>query len=459
MTVIWHFCIFNVQSHLQRKYDLPESDALEKRKVPLGALSSNEFMLADVCTPYSLPGKRHCTRGSRSYYSLDASVSGTDFTRYVYDLTQLYEEGSSFTKEALEWLDENQSDEKKEYDEKLKEVETVCNPIITAVYQRTGGAPGGATDSTEDNDCVGHWLWSMSFAPRDSHEAQVQFALKRGFPAIIGVLGTIKLPYPSRSFDMAHCSQCLKPWGGYIAMYMMEVDRVLRHGGYWVLSGPPINWKTNVTATLIHLLLTVAMLQSNYVTKRKVVIAALARSKKGKNTVTFTFSTAVLGNQQEYSRTIVIELVVDDFIQPDGWLPWQGTFALDTCFYGEYANVGLGLEGWMSKVMLLLHSTKETTNENCYDGLRNSTRSKDGDSETDVEWGDGQSHVDKNGGKLDNWILYNIEKRQTETKGPIQTPKELEPISSPINCHLVKPKKQRLQLHTMLLLFQVNNNM
>lgn len=25
---------------------------------------------------------------------------------------------------------------------------------------------------------------------------------------------------------------------------MMEVDRVLRPGGYWVLSGPPINWKT-----------------------------------------------------------------------------------------------------------------------------------------------------------------------------------------------------------------------
>lgn len=53
----------------------------------------------------------------------------------------------------------------------------------------------------------------MSFAPRDSHEAQVQFALERGVPAVIGVLGTIKLPYPSRAFDMAHCSRCLIPWG------------------------------------------------------------------------------------------------------------------------------------------------------------------------------------------------------------------------------------------------------
>ncbi|CAJ1932090.1 unnamed protein product [Sphenostylis stenocarpa] len=99
----------------------------------------------------------------------------------------------------------------------------------------------------------GAYLWSrnviaMSFAPRDSHEAQVQFALERGVPAVIGVLGTIKLPYPSAAFDMAHCSRCLIPWGANDGMYMMEVDRVLRPGGYWVLSGPPINWKVNYKA-------------------------------------------------------------------------------------------------------------------------------------------------------------------------------------------------------------------
>ncbi|XP_019170678.1 PREDICTED: probable methyltransferase PMT2 [Ipomoea nil] len=99
----------------------------------------------------------------------------------------------------------------------------------------------------------GAYLWkrnviAMSFAPRDSHEAQVQFALERGVPAVIGVLGTIKLPYPSRAFDMAHCSRCLIPWGAGDGILMMEVDRVLRPGGYWVLSGPPIHWKTNYKA-------------------------------------------------------------------------------------------------------------------------------------------------------------------------------------------------------------------
>ncbi|KAL8519387.1 hypothetical protein ACS0TY_010357 [Phlomoides rotata] len=83
----------------------------------------------------------------------------------------------------------------------------------------------------------------MSFAPRDTHEAQVQFALERGVPALIGVIASKRLPYPSRSFDMAHCSRCLIPWGQYDGAYLMEVDRILRPGGYWILSGPPIRWR------------------------------------------------------------------------------------------------------------------------------------------------------------------------------------------------------------------------
>jgi heat shock protein 5 len=55
-------------------------------------------------------------------------------------------------KEALEWLDDNQSVEKEEYEEKLKEVEAVCNPIITAVYQRSGGAPGGGASGEDEED-------------------------------------------------------------------------------------------------------------------------------------------------------------------------------------------------------------------------------------------------------------------------------------------------------------------
>ncbi|PKI35792.1 hypothetical protein CRG98_043827, partial [Punica granatum] len=86
-------------------------------------------------------------------------------------------------------------------------------------------------------------ILTLSFAPRDTHEAQVQFALERGVPALIGVLASKRLPYPSRAFDMAHCSRCLIPWDQFDGAYLIEVDRVLRPGGYWILSGPPINWK------------------------------------------------------------------------------------------------------------------------------------------------------------------------------------------------------------------------
>ncbi|KAG0490265.1 hypothetical protein HPP92_007128 [Vanilla planifolia] len=86
-------------------------------------------------------------------------------------------------------------------------------------------------------------ILAMSFAPRDSHEAQVQFALERGVPAMVGVLASNRLPYPSRAFDMAHCSRCLIPWHQYDGLYLIEIDRILRPGGYWILSGPPINWK------------------------------------------------------------------------------------------------------------------------------------------------------------------------------------------------------------------------
>lgn len=58
-------------------------------------------------------------------------------------------------------------------------------------------------------------ILTMSVAPRDIHEAQVQFALERGLPAMLGVLSTNRLPFPSRAFDMAHCSRCLVPWTSY----------------------------------------------------------------------------------------------------------------------------------------------------------------------------------------------------------------------------------------------------
>jgi len=48
--------------------------------------------------------------------------------------------------DAIKWLDANQLAEVEEFTEKQKEVEAVCNPIITKLYQSAGGAPGGMPD-------------------------------------------------------------------------------------------------------------------------------------------------------------------------------------------------------------------------------------------------------------------------------------------------------------------------
>ncbi|PHU29803.1 putative pectinesterase/pectinesterase inhibitor 28 [Capsicum chinense] len=45
---------------------------------------------------------------------------------------------------------------------------------------------------------------------------------------------------------------------------------------------------------------------------------------------------------KEYSRTIIMQTYIDGFINPEGWAPWNGNFALNTLFYAEYQNKGPG---------------------------------------------------------------------------------------------------------------------
>mmetsp|Transcript_9654 Transcript_9654/g.39537 ORF Transcript_9654/g.39537 Transcript_9654/m.39537 type:complete len:653 (-) Transcript_9654:181-2139(-) len=48
--------------------------------------------------------------------------------------------------EAINWLDGNQTAEIDEFEDKLKELEGVCNPIISKMYQGAGGAPPPGAD-------------------------------------------------------------------------------------------------------------------------------------------------------------------------------------------------------------------------------------------------------------------------------------------------------------------------
>ncbi|KMT07079.1 hypothetical protein BVRB_6g154060 [Beta vulgaris subsp. vulgaris] len=182
-------------------------------------------------TPFPWPKSRdYVPYANAPYKALTVEKAIQNWIQYEGNVFRFPGGGTQFPQGADKYIDQ------------LASVIPIKNGTVrTALDTGCGVASWGAYLTSRN-------VIAMSFAPRDSHEAQVQFALERGVPAVIGVLGTIKMPYPSNAFDMAHCSRCLIPWGGNAGLYMMEVDRVLRPGGYWVLAGPPINWKNNYKA-------------------------------------------------------------------------------------------------------------------------------------------------------------------------------------------------------------------
>ncbi|XP_021767324.1 probable methyltransferase PMT13 [Chenopodium quinoa] len=123
-----------------------------------------------------------------------------------------------------------------QYIEKLKQYIPISGGSLrTALDMGCGVASFGGYLLSEN-------IMALSFAPRDSHKSQIQFALERGLPAFVAMLGTRRLPFPAFSFDLVHCSRCLIPFTAYNASYFIEVDRLLRPGGYFVVSGPPVQW-------------------------------------------------------------------------------------------------------------------------------------------------------------------------------------------------------------------------
>ncbi|XP_076948404.1 putative methyltransferase PMT5 [Bidens hawaiensis] len=73
--------------------------------------------------------------------------------------------------------------------------------------------------------------------------SQVQLSLERGLPAVLGNLISRKLPFPSLSYDMIHCAQCGVSWDQKDGMLLIEVNRILKPGGYFVLHGTSLSTK------------------------------------------------------------------------------------------------------------------------------------------------------------------------------------------------------------------------
>ncbi|GAU36383.1 hypothetical protein TSUD_151500 [Trifolium subterraneum] len=81
---------------------------------------------------------------------------------------------------------------------------------------------------------------TLSVAPKDVHENQIQFALERGVPAMVAAFATRRLLYPSQAFDLIHCSRCRINWTRDDGILLLEVNRMLRAGGYFVWAAQPV---------------------------------------------------------------------------------------------------------------------------------------------------------------------------------------------------------------------------
>ncbi|XP_065860169.1 putative pectinesterase/pectinesterase inhibitor 28 [Euphorbia lathyris] len=52
---------------------------------------------------------------------------------------------------------------------------------------------------------------------------------------------------------------------------------------------------------------------------------------------------AFLGRpQRPFARTIIMQTLIEDVIDPEGWLGFMGSWGKDTCFFGEFENKGAG---------------------------------------------------------------------------------------------------------------------
>lgn len=67
---------------------------------------------------------------------------------------------------------------------------------------------------------------------------------------------------------------------------------------------------------------------------------------------------------KQYSRTVFMHSYIDNMVDPAGWREWDGTFALDTLYYGEYNNTGPGsnVTGRVSWVGYHLLSATDASN-------------------------------------------------------------------------------------------------
>ncbi|XP_030545407.1 probable methyltransferase PMT28 [Rhodamnia argentea] len=94
----------------------------------------------------------------------------------------------------------------------------------------------GCTDSSFVASLLDKDVMVLSLGLKDDLVDLAQVALERGFPAVVSPFGTRRLPFPSMVFDAIHCGSCSIPWHHNGGKLLLEMNRILRPNGYFILS-------------------------------------------------------------------------------------------------------------------------------------------------------------------------------------------------------------------------------
>ncbi|KAM1223640.1 hypothetical protein ACFX10_042481 [Malus domestica] len=94
----------------------------------------------------------------------------------------------------------------------------------------------GCTDSAFGASLVDKDVLTLALGLKDDLVDLAQVALERGLPAFVSPFRNRRLPFPSSVFDAVHCGGCTIPWHSNGGKHLLEMNRILRPGGYFVLS-------------------------------------------------------------------------------------------------------------------------------------------------------------------------------------------------------------------------------
>ncbi|KAK6792908.1 hypothetical protein RDI58_011989 [Solanum bulbocastanum] len=94
----------------------------------------------------------------------------------------------------------------------------------------------GCEDSSFGASLLEKDVLTLTLGLKDDLVDLAQVALERGFPAVVTPFGTRRLPFPIGVFDAIHCNDCHASWHSNGGKHLIEMNRILRPGGYFILS-------------------------------------------------------------------------------------------------------------------------------------------------------------------------------------------------------------------------------